>query len=257
MTWLPTWFHPFCYSHSSWLRLSASSTSLLRRFAKCWKRETKLTWSSWARCIAAQRVVPEARWAHPRLCLGAQGTGCCWDRELHDAEVRYHAATFFSMQLYFHFMLFLCCRQRIKIWDSLGFDEPVEFEEGYTVIWGWFLSAIAFHNQELAAQGPSGGFQCLEPASVMLHPKYVPGPDARASVDIQISEPPAAFGCRPGDSVQRRGLSSAAVARRGQRWVGNRRRRRRQPSWRRVTRACRPALALWGQVWAVRVSVRC
>jgi len=48
----------------------------------------------------------------------------------------------------------LSLRLRKMIWDSMNFDEGLEFEEGY--------------------KGPSGGIQCFEPASVMQHRKYIP-----------------------------------------------------------------------------------
>eukprot|EP00291_Cryptomonas_curvata_P022400 CAMPEP_0172170956 /NCGR_PEP_ID=MMETSP1050-20130122/11618_1 /TAXON_ID=233186 /ORGANISM="Cryptomonas curvata, Strain CCAP979/52" /LENGTH=924 /DNA_ID=CAMNT_0012842321 /DNA_START=324 /DNA_END=3094 /DNA_ORIENTATION=+ len=44
-------------------------------------------------------------------------------------------------------------RTRQQIWEELAFDEPLDYEQGYA--------------------GPAGGIQCLEPATIMMHPKYI------------------------------------------------------------------------------------
>ncbi len=83
-------------------------------------------------------------------------------------------------------------------------EEPLEFEGGYKVshflvsiavtmlsywlqkwihspvgamtVFGIDLSRMQFYILiHGSAQGPSGGIQALEPVSVLLHPKYIPG----------------------------------------------------------------------------------
>jgi len=73
---------------------------------------------------------------------------------------------------------------RIKLFKSMGFDEPLDFEVG--------------------DDGPSGGIQELEPASIRSDPKYQPDRILRFTGEASASDPwPSSTITEPGQELER------------------------------------------------------